>query len=618
MSKEEGEEEAKPKSIFEHSGSTKIYVATDSIRYCSLRKIIQIGCLNSRTEEQIHLVSSPGVLHQYCSKNFLQYLKWRDIKSDVIWYLKESGEKQAAVDHIFTHFFNFLNKEVEANNSVTLVFYSIAEYHELMLIIKEDADILEEFMKIVSNVIIYQHYKTKASDKHRDLQPIDELLHVKVRIYSCDKLAELLRQLFVESNKTEEKYHPFKPDPNKLIKIKVSYPRILWSSQPKYIQISSLRTSHAGKDWREDSNPLPREEYRFLPCFQKDVSDNNVSAFRTGFFRCNQPVIVKFKDLQENTRSIDYKGDLLNCYKAEGSCPLYTYNNVYFAITVFSYQNDFKDCTDLNDSDYMQYKGYVDNEIDIYCRILEPDIPVLQFKEKPDIDISVKDDNRKFDVAVADILDRKNNVAIRRGMLKSILVRLETNPSGSVFMISSTNSKFKGLKIVNHIFCAVCNDSSVARLVLTSSEDDVNLKSGNIIGQAVPINQSNFSEALIQAFVHEMDVTNYILEPIKKRRMEDEEQKRAERLAVKKKSEFKQQDLKRPRNDRSMEQPAASQMGNDQLYLGDIGFRRSHLDQSGVGGGQDLWQQQQQQQQKEEYHNQQYIEFLENIGERRY
>ena len=30
------------------------------------------------------------------------------------------------------------------------------------------------------------------------------------------------------------------------------------------------------------------------------------------------------------------------------------------------------DITDLSDSDYVQDKGYVDNELDVYARVLDP------------------------------------------------------------------------------------------------------------------------------------------------------------------------------------------------------------------------------------------------------
>jgi len=525
-------EEKKDDSVFE-LGNTKIYVSSQILRYCSIRRLIQIGCFNSRTEDQVHLASQPGPLKQICSNHFLQYLKWRDIDKDNPWFRKEGDVKLDCVSDIIPNFLSFIEKEAKLN-PVTLVFYSTAEYHELAYILKLNKQFQDDFTKNVKSIVIYEYYKYKGSEKS-NFQAIDVLLDVKIRVYSCDKLAELLRQLFVGSKKKEEDYFPLKPDFEKIpINIKVHYPRQLWNMQPKYLLLSSVRVNFGRQDWKEEGSPLPREAYKKVVSMLGSSNKHCVSAFRNGMFRCNQPVIVKFKDLKEDTKSISYKGNIMESYLADGTCSLYTYNTVQFGIVVFKYDNQAKHCTDEGDLDYVQYKGVVDNELDVQAKVLDQDQHILQFTEKNDDDLCVKKDAQKFDLIVADILDRKNNVTIRKNMLKSVLVRLlpagvgtgetkdDTTVSvDAVFMATYSSFQYKGLKIVNQIFCPVKDNSNLVRLVLTSTEADFMLEGGNSIGLATPINQSNFSECLIQAFQHELDVTEFIIDAIKKRSEED-------------------------------------------------------------------------------------------------
>lgn len=306
-----------------------------------------------------------------------------------------------------------------------------------------------------------------------------------------------------------------------------------------------------------------------------DSPNNNcVSAFRSGIFRFNQPIIVKFKGLKEETKSISYKGKILESYLANGACSLYTYNTVQFGIVVFQYDNQGKFCTDSGDIDYLQHKGVVDNELDVYGKVFDQDQPLLDFAEMIEDDFCGKEDNRKFDLVVADILDRKKNVAIRKTILKSVLIKLTPIGGGdtkedvsvsvhSIFMAFHSSFKHKGLKIVNQIFCPVRENSNLVRLVLTSTGDDFNLEEGKSIGMATPINQSNFSEALIQAFQHEIDVTEFIIDTIKKRRLREGEES-GEKKNTRKNN-------KRPNNKTNLQDPKQlfsnkKKPGNNKVY----------------------------------------------------
>ena len=64
--------------------------------------------------------------------------------------------------------------------------------------------------------------------------------------------------------------------------------------------------------------------------------------------------------------------------------------------------------------------------------------------------------------------------------------------------------------------CKKIYQSVLKRLILTSTGEDFTLNAGNTIGLATPINQSNFSEVLIQAFQHEIDVNDFLIDPIVK------------------------------------------------------------------------------------------------------
>merc|ERR1719468_1061353 len=90
-------------------------------------------------------------------------------------------------------------------------------------------------------------------------------------------------------------------------------------------------------------------------------------------------------------------------------------------------------------------------------------------------------------------------------------------------MATYSTSQYKGLKIVNQIFCPVRDNSILARLILTSTGEDFTLNAGNTIGLATPINQSNITEVLIQAFQHEIDVNEFLVDPLIKKRREDDE-----------------------------------------------------------------------------------------------
>ena len=77
-------------------------------------------------------------------------------------------------------------------------------------------------------------------------------------------------------------------------------------------------------------------------------------------------------------------------------------------------------------------------------------------------------------------------------------------------------SQILKMNIFFKLMCKKIYESILTRLILTSTGDDFTLNAGNTIGLATPINQSNFSEVLIQAFQHEIDVNDFLIDPFVK------------------------------------------------------------------------------------------------------
>jgi len=532
-------------------GATKVYISLEVVVdfQHNRRQLTQVGCLNGKTGETMYtcILPSPQLV-SLSTKKLLKHLPWVNVvgpegnKSEqaketdkaalpsnkAVMANIRSAPKEVAVSQLeaLSAVLKFIRVAKADNTEVALVVYTKQEFRELILALiaetKGDSNLLSDLRSLVASVGVYEnHLSAKVGSKPVHLEPLRSSKegHEHASM-PANTLVKFLREMFVKEDETEAVYSliPLTENvPQSCIK-KANFKTRSGTAQ--FLIISPVHISYEKRDWISGATLDPKKidglSTETLGISSGDL--NSVTAFKVGLFGFHQPVVLKFKDIEDTTNTVEYSTEL-NGYKGEGSTKLHDYNSVKFAIV------------NLEQTKAQFYKAQ-DPNLDFHVKrnmkVLPEDSNLVKFSQKSQVlgpeqvEETVKVElfyNSRDPTTMANLM-QANPTSILVDMVSTSTKEFSMS---DVFMLANTKNQNKNFSVVNKLFCVLEEKSTLARMVLLP-ECGTKLTPGQSIGHAVLVNKQNFGEALVAAFLMDIEVNVILAHNREERRKEAREQ----------------------------------------------------------------------------------------------
>jgi len=497
---------AEPRRKGFESGSPKIYMAIKMLLYGQSGSVLQVGAVNSRTGEELHLqYPLPAHILQATSASFLDRLNLREntIQSEHGKDTESEGTAaQSAHGEMVTKILEFIQpKAKEKDCPVTLVFYSHAEYAQMVIALREASHqsnaISEAFTRLigdlVEDVVVYEKYMRLTN---RPFRPIDrhlansQDLQLPENVDSALTQAGLLRKLFESDRRPPSYFKVFafgKEVTSKDININpfASESESDGAALTRFLLISAIHVDTSRSAWFQDKDAIKKistERIVQLP----DGDPECVSVFTTSVFPFAQPVFVKLRSLaSEEEKKVDSvfhystanSVDKENAtsseedlYRAEGKSPIYTYNSVQFSVAIIKPTKDI--LQPLSESGLEQQSSHEPSkDVDetsasskLRMKFLLANRSFLNFKCQPASTSSTSSGQSSPSAAMKFDLILEKSASVTPGSRVSVLVRLKAvgaegaastvrHTLENVFYLTPSSLKLKSLKVYNPLFC---------------------------------------------------------------------------------------------------------------------------------------------------------------------